>query len=132
MTVDECSKMFNSILDNNISTVGLILPVTDVYGKDESECLNGLAYRLQIEFGKTVVLLSYDHIESELDTYTKSDDPHIFVPKYADSKYVFICLFKSPYFKQDNTWYIETVNMLTYYRKQFFGFSTNDTRLSVF
>ena len=132
MTVESCEALFNSILDNNISTVGVLFPILKTDDKVILDCLDRIAYRLQIEFGKEVIFLSSENIDCEIEHYSKESDPNVLIPKFADSKYVFICLFRSSYFKQDDNWYMEIMNMLTYYKKQFFGFSDRDARITVF
>lgn len=132
MTVESCEAIFNSILDNDISTVGVLFPILKTDDEVILDCLDRLACRLQIEFGKEVIFLSSENIDCEIEHYSKESDPHVLIPKFADNKYVFICLFKSSYFKQDDTWYMEIMNMLTYYKKQFFGFSDRDARICAF
>lgn len=124
MNASNYIRIFDSFLDNRILNCGILL-IGPNSTNEKLYILNEIAFRLQIEFGKRVCLVSNEELNSDIETFTSKDDPFSFISK---NDCVFLCNLQKSYFN-DGMWYNDLVNQLKYYKRTFFGFTTGSQQL---
>lgn len=117
--------IFNRFLEPDILPVGLILEDRGLTPEDKQSLLEELSLRLQTEFGKEVYLVSSDNFETELPRIKKESSFYPLITK--KDKVVFLLDIRTPYFKNDPSWEERVVDLLTYYKFIYFGFSARSS-----
>ena len=122
------SKIFNSFLDNGMLDIALIINSRKLGKTSKEELLDELAYRLQIEFCKKVILLTNKFTPTgDIDFVGKEKNANEILLKFPDrSKNVFIVDIDFPYFNNSDSWEKRALNTIMYYKYPIFGFSSGE------
>ena len=125
---DNYLKVFNTFIDTGILDLALILQPQKLNDSLKMSILDNLAYRFQIEFCKTAVLVANKYIPTGDIEFVGRDSIPFEVPlKYSGrSKYVFLVDIEFPYFEKKNCWEHSILQTLTYYKYPVFGFSSEE------
>ena len=121
-------KVFNSFMDNGIIDLALIINSRKLNPDNQREILDEVAYRLQIEFCKKVILLTNKSSPSgDIDFVGKEKNANEILLKYPDrSKHAFIVDIQFPYFNTKDCWESRALNTIMYYKYPIFGFSSSE------
>lgn len=133
MKIDGYEKLFNTYLDSNIFNQLVLLSPKTLSNKHKLEILDGLAYRLQIEFQKTVVLITNKKHNSEIDVFDNSQPTAELPLIYSKNKdVVFLVDIDSPYFDDKLSWEDKVVELLIYYKYPAFGFMSGCQKIKLY
>ena len=141
MRVDEYKNLFDSYLDNKIFNQFVMLSPTGITHDEKLNILDEIAFRLQVEFQKQVILLTNRDVYGDIfvvDKNTKvSEIPLIINNMNSEKQELYgnvVCLIDIdfPYFEESNSWENRLVETMKYYKIPVFGFSNNTQMIYVY
>jgi hypothetical protein len=122
MNKDDYLKGFNSFLDNKLFNQFVVLSGKYLSQQTKLDILDELAYRLQIEFGKKVYLLTNEDIDCEVSVINQQTTPQEIPLIVNRDESVILVLIRTDYFNRNDSWEIESLRVLKYYKYPIFGF----------
>lgn len=141
MRVDEYKNFFDSYLDNKIFNQFVMLSPTGITHDEKLNILDEIAFRLQVEFQKQVILLTNRDVYGDIfvvDKNTKVSEIPLIINNMNSAKQEFygnvVCLIDIdfPYFEESNSWENRLVETMKYYKIPVFGFSNNTQMIYVY
>ena len=141
MRVDWYQNIFDSYLDNKIFNQFVMLSPTEITNDEKLNILDEIAFRLQVEFQKQVILLTNRDVYGDIfvvDKNTKVSEIPLIINNMNSSKQELygnvVCLIDIdfPYFEERNSWENRLVETMKYYKIPVFGFSNNTQMIYVY
>ena len=141
MRVDWYQNIFDSYLDNKIFNQFVMLSPTEITNDEKLNILDEIAFRLQVEFQKQVILLTNRDVYGDIfvvDKNTKVSEIPLIINNMNSSKQELygnvVCLIDIdfPYFEESNSWENRLVETMKYYKIPVFGFSNNTQMIYVY
>lgn len=141
MRVDEYKNFFDSYLDNKIFNQFVMLSPTGITHDEKLNILDEIAFRLQIEFQKQVILLTNRDVYGDIfvvDKNTKVSEIPLIINNMNSAKQELcgnvVCLIDIdfPYFEESNSWENKLVETMKYYKIPVFGFSNNTQMIYIY
>lgn len=141
MRVDEYKNFFDSYLDNKIFNQFVMLSPTEITHDEKLNILDEIAFRLQVEFQKQVILLTNRDVYGDIfvvDKNTKVSEIPLIINNMNSAKQELygnvVCLIDIdfPYFEESNSWENRLVETMKYYKIPVFGFSNNTQMIYVY
>lgn len=141
MRVDEYKNFFDSYLDNKIFNQFVMLSPTGITHDEKLNILDEIAFRLQVEFQKQVILLTNRDVYGDIfviDKNTKVSEIPLIINNMNSAKQELygnvVCLIDIdfPYFEESNSWENRIVETMKYYKIPVFGFSNNTQMIYVY
>ena len=141
MSFESYIKIFDSYLDNMIFNQFVMLCPIRLSQTDKLNILDYLAYRLQIEFQKKVILLTNKEIDGDIYVINKdtkvSEIPLLINNMNTETQTKYgnvICLIDIDfqYFDDSVSWEQRLVEVMKYYKVPVFGFSNNTQMIKIY
>lgn len=141
MSFESYVKIFDSYLDNMIFNQFMMLCPIRLSQIDKLNILDYLAYRLQIEFQKKVILLTNKEIDGDIYVINKdtkvSEIPLLINNMNTETQTKYgnvVCLIDIdfPYFEDSVSWEQRLVEVMKYYKVPVFGFSNNTQMIYIY
>jgi hypothetical protein len=141
MRVDEYKNLFDSYLDNKIFNQFVMLSPTRITHEEKLNILDEIAFRLQVEFQKQVILLTNRDVDGDIfviDKNTKVSEIPLIINNMKSAKQELygnvVCLIDIdfPYFEESNSWENRLVETMKYYKIPVFGFSNNTQMIYIY
>lgn len=141
MKAEYYQRLFDSCLDNNLFNQFVALSPTSISHDRELIILDNIAFRLQIEFQKQVILLTNKEVSGDIAVINKStkvsEIPLIINNLNSDnnddsSNVVCLIDIDFPYFEENNSWENRLIETLKYYRIPVFGFCSRGQILKIY
>ena len=141
MRVDEYKNFFDSYLDNKIFNQFVMLSPTGITHDEKLNILDEIAFRLQVEFQKQVILLTNRDVYGDIfvvDKNTKVSEIPLIINNMNSAKQELygnvVCLIDIdfPYFEESNSWENRLVETMKYYKFPVFGFSNNTQMIYIY
>lgn len=141
MNFESYLKIFDSYLDSMIFNQFVMLCPIRLSHKDKLNILDHIAYRLQIEFQKVVILLTNREVDGDIFVINKdtnvSEIPLIINNMNTEKQLKYgnvVCLIDIdfPYFEDSVSWEQRLVENMKYYKMPVFGFSNNTQMIKIY
>jgi hypothetical protein len=133
MKIDGYKKLFNAYLDSNIFNQLVLLSPKSLSNDNKLSILDDLAFRLQIEFQKSVVLITNKRHNCEIEVFDNTQPTAELPLIYNKSRdIVFLVDIDSPYFDDKMSWEDKIVELLIYYKYPAFGFMSGCQRIKLY